>query len=333
MVPQPRNLTEEIASWTCFAQRYKNQNPVKVGVFSNCVIQKSADVDDQRHLLEMNKRQVAEAFRERLSELLRSSGLSQTSFAGESGVDRSTLSQLLNPDAVRVPRADTLAAVASYAQVSVDWLLGLSQEGALGTDVVQEAMAIEPGPSSPADARLARWHAEATGYKIRYVPSTLPDLLKTEDVVRYETDPVDTSLGDRHVQQVEVRLEYNRRPETDVEACCPMQSLMHFAHGEGIWSGLTRLQRRRQFDTMVGLLDELYPTFRLFLFDGRTHYCAPMTVFGPLRAALYLGQTYLVINSTEHIRLLAAHFDQLIRAAVMHHDKRFELIESVNEKN
>ena len=43
----------------------------------------------------------------------------------------------------------------------------------------------------------------------------------------------------------------------------------------------------------------------------------PLTVFGPLRAALYLGDMYLVFNSTEHIRVLTRHFDDLIRAAVM----------------
>ena len=42
-----------------------------------------------------------------------------------------------------------------------------------------------------------------------------------------------------------------------------------------------------------------------------------MTIFGPKRAALYLGQMYMVINSAEHIRTLGGHFDDLIRAAVM----------------
>ena len=42
-----------------------------------------------------------------------------------------------------------------------------------------------------------------------------------------------------------------------------------------------------------------------------------MTVFGPLRAAVYIGDMYLVLNSTEHIRELTSRFDNLIRAAVV----------------
>jgi hypothetical protein len=36
-----------------------------------------------------------------------------------------------------------------------------------------------------------------------------------------------------------------------------------------------------------------------------------------LRAAVYIGDMYLVLNSTEHIRELTYRFDNLIRAAVV----------------
>jgi hypothetical protein len=68
---------------------------------------------------------------------------------------------------------------------------------------------------------------------------------------------------------------------------------------------------------MIRTLDELYPTLRWFLFDGLKSYCVPMTIFGPLRAAIYIGDMYLVLNSTEHIRELTYRFDNLIRAAVV----------------
>ena len=38
-------------------------------------------------------------------------------------------------------------------------------------------------------------------------------------------------------------------------------------------------------------------------------------VFGPMRAALYVGDMYFVFTSTEHIRELSRHFDNLIRNA------------------
>ena len=59
------------------------------------------------------------------------------------------------------------------------------------------------------------------------------------------------------------------------------------------------------------------PTFRWFLYDDRQVYSAPVTIFGPMRAALYVGQAYLVFSSTEHIRGLTGHFDALVRAAVV----------------
>ncbi len=43
----------------------------------------------------------------------------------------------------------------------------------------------------------------------------------------------------------------------------------------------------------------------------------PLTIFGPLRAVIYVGEMYFVFNSTEHIRVLIEHFDGLIRAAVV----------------
>ncbi len=41
----------------------------------------------------------------------------------------------------------------------------------------------------------------------------------------------------------------------------------------------------------------------------------PYTVFGPMRAAIYVGDMYFVFTSTEHIRELTRHFDNLIRSA------------------
>jgi hypothetical protein len=77
-------------------------------------------------------------------------------------------------------------------------------------------------------------------------------------------------------------------------------------------------QRIAQMEHMITLTDELYPTLRWFLFDGLQRYAAPVTIFGPRRAALYLGQMYLVLTSTEHVRTLTRHFDDLIRGAIVH---------------
>ena len=90
-----------------------------------------------------------------------------------------------------------------------------------------------------------------------------------------------------------------------------------FALGEGIWKGLSLDARVQQIGRLIALHDELYPSLRMFFYDGRTHYSVPYTVFGPVRAAVYVGQMYFVFNTKEHIRVLTRHFDDLVRAAVV----------------
>jgi transcriptional regulator with XRE-family HTH domain len=242
-------------------------------------------------------------------------GGSRAAFAERIGIDRSTLAQVLSAANDRLPRAETLAAIAADQQVSIDWLLGLSQEGPLAPAIIQQPLTVEPGGHSPADERLTRWHAEAAGYKVRYVPATLPDLLKTEELIRYEYRDYVGPIPESRIEAAHARLANQRRPETDMEVCSSVQSVESFARGEGIWRDLVAPARRQQIEWMIELLDELYPTFRWFLYDGVRRFSVPLTVFGPKRAAIYVGHMYLVFNSTEHIRVLTEHFDNLIRSA------------------
>lgn len=265
----------------------------------------------------MDRRRTVETFRERLVEVIDRSGLSRSGFAAQAGLDRSTLSQLLSPGNDRLPRADTIAAIAEQWQVSTDWLLGLVQEEKIGTNILSEAPEIARGASSYSDERLARWRAEAVGYKIRYVPATLPDLLKSEEIISFEYRRQGSAMPAIRLEQAESRLAYTRRPETDLEVCSSLQSIEGFARGQGMWQTLPVASRKQQLTWMIGLVDELYPTLRWFLYDGLEHYSAPITIFGPTRAAVYIGNMYFVFNSTEHIRALTQHFDNLIRGAIV----------------
>ena len=265
----------------------------------------------------MIRSETASLFRERLTSLIDRSGQSRAAFASNLGLDRSTLSQLLTGDEARLPRVETILSIASACQVSVDWLLGLSHSRHSDSELVLSAPAIERGASSPMDERLRRWRLDAVGYKIRYVPATLPDLLKTEEVIRYEADASDRAEPDSRIEETEERLAYSRRPETDMEVCCDRQRLEAFASGDGVWSGLDTSARQRQLEHMIELVDELYPTFRWFLYDGLERYSVPYTIFGPQRAAVYFGNMYFVFSGAEQIRVLTRHFDDLIRAAVV----------------
>ena len=251
---------------------------------------------------------------ERLSEAIRRTGLSKAEFAERAGVDRTTLSQLLSPAGARQPRVDTLRALAAAHELSIDWLVGLSNAGPVEAELLDHTSFEAPGPS-PTDEKLLGWLGEAADYKIRYVPSTLPDLLKTDAVIRFERSRAEGPNVAQTIETTEAQLSWARHPDTEMECCSSTQALASFARGEGMWSRLGVEARREQLDRMITLVDELYPTFRWFLFDGSRRYAAPVTVFGPKRAALYLGQLYLVLTSAEHVRTLSRHFDSLIRDA------------------
>ncbi|WP_394837970.1 helix-turn-helix domain-containing protein [Pendulispora rubella] len=265
----------------------------------------------------MRRQETVELFRTRLLEVIARTGLTRSAFAEKVGMDRSTLSQLLAPDNDRLPRVETLASIASAEQVSIDWLVGLSQGGPLGADILRQSVQVEPDAPSPADERLARWQAEAAGYKIRYVPTTLPDLLKTDRIIAYEYRQFATVDPDQSLEQSQAKLELQRRSESEIEVCNSVQAVEGFARGEGVWRGLELEARKEQLARMIALADELYPAFRWFLYDSRNRYSAPLTVFGAKRAVVYVGQMYFVFNSLDHIRHLTKHFDDLIRAAIV----------------
>lgn len=276
----------------------------------------------------MEKRQIASAFQQRLLLLLERKSLSVSAFARECGLDRSALSQFLDSDQSRLPRAETLHSIASSQSVSTDWLLGISQDEENLAQVASISN-VESGPYGAERSPIAQWRKEAEGYKIRYAPSSLPDLLRTPAVTKYEFGHQIQDLVQLKSGQTRNQLEYTRLPETDMEVVMPFQRLENLANGVDIWSNLARGIRQAQLERMAVLLRELYPTFRLFLYDGLTHYTSAYTVFGPKRASVYMGNMYLVINATEQIRQLAKHFDNLIRVAEISPDRAADYVESL----
>jgi transcriptional regulator with XRE-family HTH domain len=277
----------------------------------------------------MDKRDLSSVFRERLKILLTRSDLNQSAFAAAVGIDRSALSQLLSGATTRLPRAETLLNIATENKVSLDWLLGLSQDEAV-TGEIRDMLEIEQGVSGYGESFLARWFSEAAGSKVRYVPAGIPDLLRTGALVDYEAG-ITQRDPDIQASETRDRIDYNRRPETDMEVCMPRHTLEIFARGLGIWSGFPEKERRDQLAHMAALLDDLYPTFRLFLYDGRMRYSVPYTIFGSIRAAIYVGDMYLVLNGTGPIRTLTSHFDNLIRSAIVNPHEAAAYTRSLSE--
>ena len=263
----------------------------------------------------MDRRDTIALFRQRLGELIGRSGLSQSAFAARAGLDRSTLSLLLSAADHRMPRADSLVQIAAAHHSSVDWLLGLSESPALAPDIVASPL-VSPNADDPADEQLRRWHGEARGQKVRYVPSTIPDHLKTEALIAYENGRR-VAAGPTTGEVVRERIAHASSGLSEIEVCSSRQSLETMARGEGIWRQLPLRERRRQLEQIAERISDFYPNYRWFLFDGRTTHASPYTVFGSRRAAIYMGSMHLVFTASEVIRELTLHFEDLVRSAII----------------
>jgi transcriptional regulator with XRE-family HTH domain len=269
----------------------------------------------------MDKRAVAAAFRDRLQILLGDERGGTAAFLRDTGMDRSALSQFLDPAVDRLPRAEALRRIAEARGVTADWLLSLSNAPAGRQEVapsVQIESAESPGGGSPID----QWRREAAGTKLRYVPSAIPDMLGLAEDEPDEPQPDSPALAG----QPERVLGGFRLGDMDIEIAMPVQTLRDLANGTGLWEGVRPGLRRRQLAHMAAVCSEAYPALRLHLYDGRTTFAAPFTVFGRIRAALYLGEAYLVVTSNEQIAALTRLFDNLVRRAIIGPDRVHELL-------
>ncbi|MBF9051388.1 transcriptional regulator [Roseobacter sp. HKCCD9010] len=265
----------------------------------------------------LDKRRRAALFRERLTAALMSSGLSRAGLARAIAVDRSTVTQLLMADDARMPGGQVVAATAQALGVSSDWLLGLTDRPELAGDILATSLSVtETGRASAIDDQIFAWHEEAAGFKIRHVPATLPDMLKTHGVMRWEYAPTMNRRPDQAIGAAEARLDWMRSSQSDYEIALPIHELECFALGQGYYTGLSAALRREQIDWIIDVYDQLYPTLRLFIFDAHRVFSAPITVFGPKMAVIYMGRHYVAFRDRDRVQGVSQHFDWLIRESL-----------------
>ncbi len=265
--------------------------------------------------VQIDKRERAKILRQRVLLAMDEKGLNQSELAREIGVDRSTISQLLSSPLPRVPNAQVVGGCAAALGVSADWLLGLSERPERAADIVAASISIAEAPRALIDEQIFAWHRDAAGYKIRHVPAALPDMLKTHDMLQWEYAPHVGRTIDQAIGASEDRLALMRQNESDYEIAMPLFEVESFVRGEGYYRGVPREVRQAQVDRMIRLHEQFYPSLRVFLFDARRVFSAPITVFGPLMAALYIGQSYIVFRDAERVRAFLRHFDFLVREA------------------
>ncbi|WP_281004438.1 helix-turn-helix domain-containing protein [Notoacmeibacter marinus] len=264
----------------------------------------------------MDKRERARLFQERLASAMAERGISKSALARAIHADRSTVSILLTSDAARLPNAQLAAECAFELGVSTDWLLGLTDRREKGADILEVAVRMETAERAPSDDAIYRWHEQSRGMKVRHVPATLPDMLKTESVLRFEYGDTLGRTSDQAVTDMRDRLAYLRAPDTDYEIAMPVDALDGFAHGDSYWADLPVELRIEQLEHLKRLTEELYPSLRLYLFDRKKIFSAPITVYGTFQATIYIGRVYFVLSERRQILELTRHFDGLVRAAL-----------------
>lgn len=263
----------------------------------------------------MDKRHRADLFRTRLAQAMTAGGVTQSALARLIDVDRSTISQLLDSGSARLPNAQIAAEAASALCVTLDWLLGLSDRPEQLDRLMATALTLSEAPRALIDETIFGWHQEAAGYKIRHVPATLPDMVKTRAMMEWEYGSQLGPQAQEAISASEARLAWMRRARSDYEIALPLHELAAFARAEGYYAGLPAEIRRGQLDRILELADQLYPAMRIYLYDAHQVYSAPITVFGPILAVVYLGPTYLAFRDADRVAVLSQQFDGLIRAA------------------
>lgn len=263
----------------------------------------------------IDKRDRATLFRDRLAQAMADGGSTQSALARSVGVDRSTISQLLTSGGTRLPNAQVIAECASALGISSDWLLGLTDRPERSAELLAASVVVSEAPRALVDEQIFSWHKEAAGYKIRHVPATLPDMLKTQDMLRWEYDAHLGKTIEQAIGASEDRLGWMRDARSDYEIALPIHEMQSFANATGYYEGLPAAIRHAQLNHLIALTDQLYPSLRLYLFDAHRVFSAPVTVFGPLLAVVYLGRHYLAFRDSTRVDSLTEHFDWLVREA------------------
>lgn len=262
-----------------------------------------------------DKRARATRFRTRLAQAMRERSETQAGLARAAGVDRSTISQLLRGAGARLPNAQVVAECAGALGVSADWLLGLTERPEPAADLLATSLTLTEAPRALVDEQIFAWHQEAAGYKIRHVPAALPDMLKTRAILEWEYAPHLGRTTTQAVGAAQDRLDLMRDSRSDYEIALPVHEMVSFARAEGYYAGVPSALRREQIAHLRALHEQFYPSLRLYLFDARKLFSAPITVFGPLLAVLYLGRNYVAFRDSVRVEAFTVHFDALVRAA------------------
>ena len=134
--------------------------------------------------------------------------------------------------------------------------------------MLASSLTLTEAPRALVDERIFEWHQQAAGYKIRYVPASLPDMLKTRALLEWEYAPHLGRTADQAIGASEDRLTWMRSAQSDYEIAMPIYEIDSFAQGMGYYEGLPLDVRLEQIDHLLNLCEQLYPRMRIYLYDA-----------------------------------------------------------------
>lgn len=263
----------------------------------------------------MDKRERNTLFRDRIIASMVNAGLNQSALARAIGCNRSTISQLLDDTHSRLPNAQLVAEIASALGVSVDWLLGLTDRPERPADIIEAASQISDAKRTAADEQMIDWHREADGFKVRHVPATLPDMLKTPEFLTWEYAALLGKTPEQAIANMEERLAWLKTTNSDYELALPKHRMQSLLRRTGYYEDCPADVVSAQARHFAEQCDALFPRVRVHFYDERKLFSAPLTVFGHLQAVLYIGDCYLTFRQTSRIKRITTHFDHLVKYA------------------
>ena len=265
----------------------------------------------------MDKRSRAQLFRKRLKDTMSSKDVTKSKLSRETGVDRSTIGQLLNNHQPRLPNSQGTADIALVLGVSTDWLLGLTHRPEKPGDIVAASLSLSAAERTSADEQILAWHNEAAGYKVRHVPSSLPDIFKTKEMLDWEYASQQKERLTEAYKTIQQQLTWLSSGVSDYEIAIPIHELEACASGTAYYKGLDKSVRYEQLMFIANQCEQMFPRLRIFLFNAHTLFSSPVTIFGPGLAVIYVGQCYLSFREAERVKSLSGHFDWLVREATI----------------
>jgi hypothetical protein len=140
-------------------------------------------------------------------------------------------------------------------------------------------------------------------------------MLKTRAMVEWEYAMEPGRTAEQAFGAFEDRLAWMNSAGSDYEIALPLHDLAAFAGATGYYAGLPAAVRSGQLAHMIALARRLYPSLRLYGYDARQVFSAPVTVFGPRLAVIYMGSDYVAFRDTARVGRITGHFDSLVRAA------------------